>query len=173
MVRLEEMQEKLAETRFLLLKEISSFTDEELNKVPDQDVWSVGQIGHHLYLTESVFTKAILYGLNKNYDQESLPTQRPIQVLTDRSFKVKAPDLVVPSAGPFTRKQISLMLEESRTKLLDVLNAIDDEHVLTIKSTKHPLLGQLPLNQWVETVYLHEQRHISQIKEIKATVLSK
>ena len=31
----------------------------------------------------------------------------------------------------------------------------------------HPALGELSLDQWIELIYLHEQRHISQIKEIK------
>lgn len=31
----------------------------------------------------------------------------------------------------------------------------------------HPALGELFLDQWIELIYLHEQRHIEQIKEIK------
>ncbi|WP_042454532.1 DinB family protein [Neobacillus dielmonensis] len=170
MVRLETMREKLAETRFLLLKEISAFTDERLNtSVPNS--WSVGQICHHLYLAEIVFTKAIMYGLAKNSDQDSLPKQQPLHILTDRSVKIEAPDVVAPSSGPFTRKKITRMLEESREKLLDALNNVEDELVLSVKAAKHPFLGNLPLNQWVETVYLHEQRHISQIREIKTSIL--
>ncbi|WP_251551535.1 DinB family protein [Neobacillus muris] len=171
MVHLDAMKEKLAETRFILLKEISSFTDEDLNRAPYQNTWSVGQIGIHLYLSELFFTKSIMYGLTKSTDQEYLPKQKPLQLLTDRSFKVKAPDLLLPGTGPFPKKQIIQMLEESRTKLLDVLNTIDDELVLTIKAAKHPFLGSLPLNQWVETVYLHEKRHLDQIREIKAVIL--
>ncbi|MEC3085289.1 PadR family transcriptional regulator, partial [Bacillus cereus] len=30
-----------------------------------------------------------------------------------------------------------------------------------------PALGELPLDQWIELIYLHEQRHMLQIKEIK------
>ena len=28
----------------------------------------------------------------------------------------------------------------------------------------HPALGELSLMEWIELIYLHEQRHISQIK---------
>jgi hypothetical protein len=38
---------------------------------------------------------------------------------------------------------------------------------LAEKSVTHPALGELPLDQWIEQIYLHEQRHIEQIKEIK------
>lgn len=31
----------------------------------------------------------------------------------------------------------------------------------------HPALGELLLDQWIELIYLHEQRHIEQIKEVK------
>lgn len=39
--------------------------------------------------------------------------------------------------------------------------------ILAKKSVMHPALGELPLDQWIEQIYLHEQRHIEQINELK------
>ncbi|MEC2075593.1 PadR family transcriptional regulator, partial [Metabacillus fastidiosus] len=56
----------------------------------------------------------------------------------------------------------------SRKKLITFLSTIEDKAILEEKSMKHPALGELPLDQWIEQIYLHEQRHIEQIKEIKS-----
>lgn len=45
--------------------------------------------------------------------------------------------------------------------------SIEDKSFLAEKSVKYPTLDDLPLDHWIEQIYLHEQRHIEQIKEIK------
>lgn len=46
-------------------------------------------------------------------------------------------------------------------------STIEDKSILAEKSVNHLAFGELPLDQWIEQIYLHEQRHIEQIKEIK------
>lgn len=156
------------ETRKRLLDEITSLSFEEVNKKPDSASWSVAQVCHHVSLAETSFAKAIRYGLKQDiaHDTES----KPIYVLTDRTKKVEAPDIVKPGSEPLDVNQIVGMLNDSRTLLLDILHGIADPEVLLQRTVKHPLFGELPLNQWVEIVYLHEQRHIEQIQEIKTRI---
>ena len=54
-------------------------------------------------------------------------------------------------------------------KLLKTILSIEDPSVLKKKSVDHPAFGALPLDQWIELVPLHEQRHIKQIEEIKSS----
>ncbi|SDN24733.1 DinB family protein [Bacillus sp. OK048] len=162
------VMENLVTTRDRLLKEIGSISYEILNKKPDSDTWSIGQVCHHLYLTESVFTQAIIYGHNKVNGKKADP--KPIQVTAVRTQKIKAPDIVVPEDGPWELQQIKERLNHSRNIFLEFYNQIEDKSVLAEKSTKHPLFGYLPLNQWVDLIYLHEERHIEQIKELKSSL---
>ena len=60
------------------------------------------------------------------------------------------------------------LLNDSRKRLMSVLHTIEDKSILEEKSVNHPAFGELPLDQWVELIPLHEQRHIEQIKEIKS-----
>ena len=60
------------------------------------------------------------------------------------------------------------LLNDSRKRLMSVLHTIEDKSILEEKSVNHPAFGELPLDQWVELIPLHEQRHIAQIKEIKS-----
>jgi hypothetical protein len=156
--------EELIATRNRLLNEISGLSDAELNKKPDSDTWSVAQVCHHLYLSESVFTQAIIYGLNKSNGRKAEPV--PVQLAAERTQKAKAPDIVAPGDGPLDSEQIKELLNHSRNLFFEFYHQLEDKSVLAEKSTKHPLFGYMPLNQWVELIYLHEERHIEQIKEI-------
>lgn len=159
----------MEETRQQLLNEISLLSFEELNQNPDVNTWSIAQVCHHIALAETSFAKAIRYGFKQADNPNAEP--KAIHLLSDRTKKVKAPDIVVPSDNKLDLQQITNLLTESRTFLLHVLEQIDDPSALSNKTVPHPLFGDLPLNQWAELANLHEDRHIKQIKEIKASLL--
>ncbi|MEH6991900.1 DinB family protein [Neobacillus drentensis] len=160
------VMEELFATRNRLLKEVSDLSNEDLNKKLDPDTWSVAQVCHHLYLSESVFTQAIIYGLNKSNGRKAEPV--PVQLAAERTQKAKAPDIVAPGDDPLDSKQIKELLNNSRNLFFEFYNQLEYKSVLAEKSAKHPLFGYMPLDQWVELIYLHEERHIEQIKEIKS-----
>ena len=163
------MVKNLEETRQKLMNEILLLSSDELNEKPDPDTWSISQVCEHIALAEKSFAKAIRYGLK----QEDNPTSelKPIHVLSDRTKKVKAPEIVIPSEERLDLQQIMDLLTGSRNFFLQVLNSVDDTVVLSKKTVAHPLFGELPLQQWAELVPLHEDRHMNQIKEIKTRIL--
>ncbi|TDL63351.1 DinB family protein [Rhodococcus qingshengii] len=158
--------EELIATRNRLLREVSDLSNADLNKKLDPDTWSVAQVCHHLYLSESIFTQAIIYGLNKSNGRKAEPV--PVQLAVERTQKAKAPDIVAPGDDPLDSEQIKELLNNSRNLFFEFYNQLEDKSVLAEKSAKHPLFGYMPLDQWVELIYLHEERHIEQIKEIKS-----
>lgn len=159
-------EENLAKARATLLNEISSIRDEDFNRRFEQDKWSIAQVCHHLVIIDTLFAKAIVHGLKQlnPIDKEYIP----IQYVADRSNKIQAPEISEPSPAPFQVQQIIQMLHDSRHNFLDVLSKVEDRAILKTATFKHPILGHLPLDQWVELLYVHEQRHIEQIQELKA-----
>src|SRR4051794_30131747 len=97
------VMENLVTTRERLLMEIDLLSYDELNKKPDTDTWSIAQVCHHLYLTESVFTQAIIYGLNKSNGKKAEAKQ--ILVTADRRKKIQAPEIVMPGEGSWELQQ--------------------------------------------------------------------
>ncbi|WP_342543463.1 DinB family protein [Paenisporosarcina sp. FSL H8-0542] len=157
--------ENLLITRNNLLNEMNLLSDEEFNYTPGKKSWSIAQICNHLALTEEIFAKAIAYGLKKsNISAEP----KKIDFLLDRSNKLEAPEIVMPQIESAETHQIIDQLSNSRNLLNNILNTVEDTSILVDKSVKHPYFGDLPLYQWIELIYLHEQRHIEQIKEIKS-----
>ncbi|MFE7377289.1 DinB family protein [Bacillus cereus] len=160
------VNDKFYEIRKNLFEEITLLNDAQFNNKPDSNKWSIAQVCHHLVLLDEVVIKVILSGLKKV--DSTLNERREIHsILQDRSIKFKAPEMIEPSLEPFVVQQMIDMLNESRKELIRFLSTIEDESILTNKSVMHPALGELLLDQWIELIYLHEQRHIEQIKEIK------
>ena len=159
------VNDHLYETRNHLLKEITLLNDEQFNERPDAKKWSIAQVCHHLFLVEKATIKAIEWGL-KGMDR-SQKERKKVHLILDRTKKIQAPQIVEPAVEPFKVQQIIDLLSDSRKKLMNSLSTIEDKSILGEKSVYHPAFGELPLDQWVELIYLHEQRHIEQIKEIK------
>ncbi|MBG9453736.1 PadR family transcriptional regulator [Lysinibacillus sphaericus] len=162
------INDQLCETRNNLVEEIKLLSDIQFNTKPDANSWSIAQVCHHLILTDASFVRLIAWAL-KQEDSKQVE-RKNIQLVADRTKKIPAPEFVVPAEDFFTVQQIIELLEESRKKFTTFLDTIEDPSLLAEKSFKHPFLGDLPLDQWVELVSIHEQRHIEQIKEIKAFI---
>ncbi|MFJ5717872.1 DinB family protein [Neobacillus sp. NPDC093127] len=160
------VNDNLDETRTNLVKEITLLSDAQFNSKPDRNMWSIAQVCHHLVLVEEATIKAIAWGL-KEVDRSQKERKNVQLIILDRTKKIKAPKMVEPGVEPFEVQQIIDLLNDSRKKLMTFLSTIEDQSILAEKSVKHPALGELPLDQWIEQIYLHEQRHIEQIKEIK------
>jgi uncharacterized damage-inducible protein DinB len=159
------VNDNLYETRNNLVKEITSLSYTQFNGRLGMNMWSIAQVCHHLVLVEQATIKAIAWGLKK---VDNTQTERKnVQLVLDRTKKFKAPEIVEPDVEPFEVQSIIDLLNDSRKKLLTFLSTIEDKSILTERSVKHPAFGELPLDQWIEHIYLHEQRHIEQIKEIK------
>jgi hypothetical protein len=155
----------LDEVRKKLVKEISLLSNDHFNHRPKTGSWSIAQVCHHLVLVENSTSKAVSWGLQK--DSRSDVERKNVELSLDRSIKIEAPELVEPAEEPFQVQIIMDMLCEARKNLLGILSKIDDCSVLQERTVKHPVFGALPLDQWVDLVSLHEQRHIEQIQEIK------
>lgn len=154
------------ETRGALLQLIEGLSYEQFNATPNEEKWSVAQICHHLALFELATIKAVKDGLREDNSTKSDP--KDIKLILDRSKKAHAPKAVEPGGGPFEVQEMVNMLRITRKKLHETMDSLEDCAVLNEKSIVHPRFGLLSLHQWVETVPLHEQRHIEQIKEIMA-----
>ncbi|MFF2886962.1 DinB family protein [Paenibacillus sp. NPDC057967] len=163
---IQRYQHDLSAARAYLLQEISSLNENEFNRFAVEDAWSIGQICHHLWKTEVLFTKAIVFGLKRKPISDA--GRKAVEVVLDQAVKYRAPEIAEPDEGPFHVTELIWLLDGSRQQLLEVLVKIEDEAILKEIAVNHPRFGDLPLDQWIELLYMHEQRHAEQIKKLKA-----
>ncbi|MGE7604595.1 DinB family protein [Peribacillus sp. NPDC097675] len=154
----------LFETRNQLIDEISGLNSQIINNRTSGS-WNIAQVCHHLFLTEKVFTEAIISGL-QDRDYKHI-IQKNIYLTSDLTKKFKAPKNVLPSQEHLNPIVLLDQLFESRNLLLNVIFEQEDRTIFLRKKAKHPLFNDLSLEQWVELLSLHEQRHTEQIKDAK------
>ncbi|GBG08236.1 hypothetical protein PAT3040_02808 [Paenibacillus agaridevorans] len=155
---------KIEETRTELLVILASMSGNDLYKQKDLESWSISQVCQHLYITEELYVVAIRKGLKSKED--SFIASKPVERLLDRSKKLEAPEIAKPSNEVLEYQVIIEKLNNSRQKLHELLSTIEDSSVLSRRHFVHPVFKEMLLIEWLESLYIHEQRHIQQIKEI-------
>lgn len=163
-MEIQEINQDLKETRDELLGILKGLNRDQLHMKKDSDSWSIGQICQHLIKTEELFVVAIRKGLKSNED--SFIEKKELEFLLDRSKKIVAPDIAKPNDEIIEYNEIIDKLKNSREKLYEILNTMEDPSVLSRRHFVHPVFKEMLLIEWVETLYLHEQKHIKQINEI-------
>ncbi|WP_274365727.1 DinB family protein [Paenibacillus thermotolerans] len=158
------LTETIHQIRNTLLREIGELTDEEFTFAPGNNQWSIGQVSHHLYLSEISFTTAIRKALESG---DRNIQEKQLEVVLNRSVKVEAPKYTRPSDEPLTIYSITSMLGHSRERLVIQLQCAEDEESFMRKGAVHPLFGLLSIKQWVQVAGFHELRHIEQIRAVK------
>lgn len=155
------------EARVALLAEVEGISDEELNKKPTEDEWSIKQIMEHLYLMEKNVVELIEVELA---NEEIINVEdKPIHLTVNRKVKVEAPDELKPSENYATLKELTEKLDGSRQKLITLVDHTD-ENVLEQKAIPHPAFKMMNLKQWIAFIGWHEKRHTLQIKEVKKKI---
>lgn len=163
-MELQEIKQKLKETRDELFGILTGLSRDQLNQQKDLNSWSISQVCQHLFKTEELYVVAIKKGLKSKED--SFIENKSVEFLLDRSQKLEAPDIAKPTDEFLEYEEIIEKLNNSRQKLLELLNTVEDESVLSRRHFMHPVFKDMLLIEWVKSLYLHEQRHINQINEI-------
>ncbi|NBI27479.1 DinB family protein [Chengkuizengella marina] len=161
--------EFVTEVRKKLIQTVESLNDEQINQKLTNDDWSIVQILHHLYLTEYAIQAGFNHVIQKN--KQNPTTIKSFEIVTDRTIKRAAPDHIQPTDQYMSKQEILRLLSESRNQLIGILNQIEDYSLLSNLSMSHPFLGRLNLDQYLEFIGVHEQRHIKQIEELKSSMI--
>ncbi|MGE7623447.1 DinB family protein [Viridibacillus sp. NPDC096237] len=161
---MEQYLEHNKSIRAELLNSVSHLSDEQLNKEVEEGRWTIMQVLHHLYLIEFGVAKAIQYTLKKGEKQSA--NAKPIELIVDRSTKIKAPSFAEPDETFITLEEMKVKLKQSSNDLLQVVTNSNKDQ-LKDKAYPHPTFGLISLEQWVPFIGYHEKRHIEQIEELK------
>lgn len=136
-MEIQEINHNLKETRDELLGILKELNRDQLHMKKDSDSWSIGQICQHLIKTEELFVVAIRKGLKSKED--SFIEKKELEFLLDRSKKIVAPDIAKPTDEIIEYNEIIDKLKNSREKLYEILNTMEDPSVLSRRHFIHPV----------------------------------
>jgi hypothetical protein len=133
-------------------------------------VWSIAECAEHIFLTEDM-----LRGMVENKVLTSAPAapqadpkaldEKVLKMITNRSFKAKAPEQLVPTHPFATPDEAIRTFQEARAKTIALASTRDD---LRDHAAPHPVLKDLDAYQWLLYLSGHTMRHTAQIAEVKA-----
>lgn len=157
--------EKLGTARKALLDSLDSLTDEQLNATPRAGGLSIGQLAHHLHLSERATAAQVL---------DALQSRSPTVEEMDPSFLAarlqQNCNHAPPAAERYSRAQLIGLLEASRFRDLQSVFNETHEYVLAERSLEHPSFGRVSLKNLVDTIWIHDELHGKQIAAIKQSL---
>lgn len=151
---------------------LKGLTPEQWNYKPSPDVWSIADCAEHIALTED-----LLRGMVETKILEAPPRAeqagdrkeldgKVLKMITDRSFKAKAPEPLQPTRQFGSPEAALQKFEESRKKTVALASSRGD---LREHAAPHPVLKELDAHQWLLYLSGHTMRHTAQIREVKAS----
>jgi hypothetical protein len=169
-----EVLDEMDAARKRLLDSVAAVPQSDLDFSPSAGRWSIGELLHHLKLTEDSAVR-VLQKLTERAEKAGCGpdpgTGSVIHSLDDFHIEsavdsLSAPASVAPSKG-IPARQLMEGLAGSRASLIAAM-----EHCARFDMSSvlfpHPALGKLDAYQWALSVAKHEERHRRQIEKVKA-----
>jgi uncharacterized damage-inducible protein DinB len=157
----------LAETRERLLRMAHGLSPAQLQFKPGPDRWSVAECLEHIVVVETGVLRLIEGALQKPASsfKSSAELDARLQRAPDRTVRVKAPDILVPT-GRWPHDQLLREFETARKGTAEFAATTNAE--LRLHTFPHPLLGELDCYQWLLLIAAHGERHRAQAEEVMA-----
>ena len=171
---LEELRARLGADLDALMAVVERLSQTQADWRPAPDRWSVGEVLHHLVLSNRSFALVVgtlvergrRKGLKARPDgRRSWPRLRAVADVK-ASGPVKNPDRVTPAHGLPIEQLCRELVESHQAVALQIpdLAGLD----LAALRFPHPLGFELNVFQWADITGAHERRHLSQIPVVMA-----
>ena len=161
----------LMTTRDQVIAETEKLSDVQWNFKAGPDRWSVGEVVEHLALAESFLAEArqkVMAGPAPTADQLAKAKGQDaviLKAIPDRTQKVQAPEPIQPKQRLGPREKVAAAYRSRRANTLNYAQKTTDD--LRSRVGDSPL-GPLDGYQWLLFTAAHNERHLGQIREVKA-----
>jgi uncharacterized damage-inducible protein DinB len=157
--------------RKLLLDAVAGLSEAQWNFKPGPDRWSVAEVAEHITRAEDFLFNVSQQMLTSpaTPEKKSEVQGKDEIVLTktlDRSQKATAPEPLVPSHKWSSHQEMIEQYKKSRDRTIAYIASTQDE--LRSHFYKNPAYDLLDAYQWLLFMAAHSERHILQLKEVKA-----
>lgn len=154
------------EARLETWNEIKGLTDDQLNKKPSADEWSIREVLDHLKLIDAAAQTAFKDRVKDAPLKEI--EEKPLEMAEDRTNKRKAPSHFEPDQSYMSGSQMKQELDVVREQLTSIIASLKEDDFNRV--LPHPVFQELTVKQFIDFIGHHEKRHLSQIKEIKEKI---
>jgi hypothetical protein len=149
----------------------AALSDAQWSFKPGPDRWSVGEVVEHLALAESLIfdlQQKMVTGPAATAEKRAAAQGKDemlLKMIPDRTQKATAPEPLQPAKRLGSRADVLAAFEERRGKTIAYASKTTDD--LRGRVGDSPL-GPLDGYQWLLFIGAHTERHLGQIREVKA-----
>lgn len=161
----------LNETKDDFVKQLTGLSDAQLNFRAAEGRWTIAEIAEHIVVTEGA-----LYGLvtgqimkmpaPEGKDNYRVKDTAVVLSVTNRSQKFTAPEMVRPNGRWKTRDELLTNFDKARNQSIEFIKT--NKADLRGSFMDNPLIGMIDSYQWLLFMTGHSERHLAQLKEVKA-----
>jgi hypothetical protein len=160
----------LNDTKADFVKEVTGLSDAQLNFRAAPNRWTVAEVAEHIILSEGVLSGLIQGQILKSPAVEGsvfrVNDKGVILAVTNRAEKFTAPEMLKPASRFKTRDDLLTNFDKARNQTIEFVKAN------TVNMRNHffenPLMGMIDGYQWLLFAIGHSERHLLQLKEVKA-----
>ena len=162
----------LNDSRQAFLASLQGLSEAQYRFKPAPDRWSVAEVAEHITLSDErifgLFMDKVMAAPTdpKLLAQVQHDDARLRTLVTDRSHKVQAPEVLKPTGRFPTLEALQTAFGQGRDKIVVYVQNTQDD--LRGHAAPHPLFKALDGYQWLLLLSAHCARHTAQIAEVKA-----
>lgn len=155
-------------TRQAFLKSVEGVTEAQWKFKPSPETWSIAEVAEHIAISEGLILGMITTQMLQApplKPGEGILDEKLIAMITDRSQKAQAPEMLRPVNKWATREALVNDFNAERDKTVAWLKTTTEN--LRGHAAPHPAFGPLDTHQWILLLAGHSARHTAQIEEAK------
>lgn len=170
--KLERQLTVLDEKLIKLLRDLKVYSEDQLNRKPNENAWSIIQIMHHVMMSENASQKYVKKKLSFNPELKDAgfkASLRELGLMTylNSPLKRKAPEFIsgdnLPAHDTFWKT--AQKWKNQRAELKEFLGTIPED-LLKKEVYNHPFVGRITIGGMLRFFEWHFDRHTRQIQKI-------
>ena len=161
----------LQQTRQAFLDSIADLPDAQWTFRAGPDRWSIAEVAEHIAISETTILQLVTDKMLKApaipRNPDTVPDEKLLAWLLDRTSKFQAPEMLKPTNRWATREALTKDFLAAREKTTTYVRTTTDD--LHGHGGPHPVFKMLDGYQWLLLLSGHSARHTAQIAEVKAS----
>lgn len=160
----------LSDTKADFVKEVTGLSDAQLNFRAAPNRWTIAEVAEHIILSENMLAGLIQGQILKSAAVESsvfrVNDKGVILAITNRAEKFTAPEMLKPASRFKTTNDLLTNFDKARNQTIEFVKA--NKVNMRNHFFENPLMGMIDGYQWLLFTIGHSERHLAQLKEVKA-----
>ena len=158
-----------------LLRKLSVYTDEDLNKKINKNKWSIAENLYHLWLTEFITIRNIKKKTSYpdslvNVSFVSKFKMKLLELIFFTGLKMKAPKITYDSMPKNIEiKKLKETWIKSRKSFEKLVNALD-QSILKKGILRHPIAGRIDIHMTLKFIKMHFHHHRKIITKLESKI---